>query len=96
MLVFNFVYDFLIFNDVRLYVIKNDIISTNYSSNKFPIICSQLNKWKKCNRTQQSGKIADDSGFSSIQVCIFQTHLLETEHESSKKHLNFSSACFAF
>ncbi|KRX59592.1 hypothetical protein T09_3960 [Trichinella sp. T9] len=38
----------------------------------------------------------DDSGFSSIQVCIFQTHLLETEHESSKKHLNFSSACFAF
>ncbi|KRZ12854.1 hypothetical protein T11_14504 [Trichinella zimbabwensis] len=33
---------------------------------------------------------------NSIQLCSFQTHLLETEHESIKKHLNFSCACFAF
>ncbi|KRY88760.1 hypothetical protein T4D_5191 [Trichinella pseudospiralis] len=38
----------------------------------------------------------NDSSFNSIQICSFRTHLLETEDESIKKHLNFSCACFAF
>ncbi|KAL1235767.1 Three finger toxin [Trichinella pseudospiralis] len=55
-----------------------------------------LNMQKNSMQNTTSPPKTNDSSFNSIQVCSFRTHLLETEDESIKKHLNFSCACFAF
>ncbi|KRZ38270.1 hypothetical protein T4C_3713 [Trichinella pseudospiralis] len=64
-----------------------------------------MQKLQQSTTIKQSSQFSDkksesistnDSSFNSIQVCSFRTHLLETEDESIKKHLNFSCACFAF